>query len=236
MKRLTAVVLIFAFLFPFALAGCAEAEEKEYPLTFSRRLVSDELYGALAAGWEAWDAMDEESQWLSSQTPGWGKREFEDWSECIDFLGFPLPNPLETKSGLEKGTYVGMPIGFADAPRFEVSWYGTRDGVFETIGVVAGYRKGDIRIMMDAMLFGASPEEDAENGNVSSAQQLRQDYLENAREGTPYITRDSGVNYVAATAYVARGYVLYAIRCIGEPGMDAEVNSTLEGILPLFGD
>lgn len=235
MKRLTAFVLVFAFLCPFVLAGCGEAAEKEYPLPLSPRLISQELYGALAEGWASWDALSDESQRFSSQTPGWGKREFEDWSECTAFLGFPLPNPLETEPGLEKGTYVAMPVGFLNAPRFEVSWYGTRDGVFESISVNAGYRKGEIRICLDAMLFGVSPEEDAANGSVSSTQLLRQEYLENAQGDAPYITRDSSENYVAVTAYVAQGYVLYSIRCIGEPGMDAEVNSTLEEILPLFG-
>ena len=73
---------------------------------------------------------------------------------CETFSGLFIPNPAEECTWLEQAAYVAMPIGFMDAPRIMASWYGTEDGHVEWISVQGGYRNGDIRVAIDAMLYG----------------------------------------------------------------------------------
>ncbi len=73
---------------------------------------------------------------------------------CETFSGLFIPNPAEECTWLEQAAYVAMPIGFMDAPRIMASWYGTEDGHVEWISVQGGYRNGDIRVAIGAMLYG----------------------------------------------------------------------------------
>ena len=187
----------------------------------SEMISSDELgsgiYNALEKEWAAWNEKSEEQKMFSSHLPGHCYRQFDDWTECEEFLGFCIPNPLESSEWLEKGTYVGMPLGFADASRFYVSFYGTQEGQIEWIHVDSGYRDGEIRVTVNAQVEVDKPAETA-------------DAVE------PLITEDSGERYVARETLVVQGPVTYSIRVIGEPGMLSKVQETMEKVLPYFYD
>ena len=188
----------------------------------SEMISSDELgsgvYNALEKEWDAWNAKSEEQKMLSSHMPGNCYKSFDTWAECEEFLGVSLFNPLEDCEWLEKGTYVGMPLGFAGASRFSISFYGTNEGKVQWIFADSGYRDGDIRIMVNMQIFPDTMQENAKE-------------TEDAR-----ITEDSGERYVASEAALARGPVTYNIRVIGEPGTQTQVKETLEKVLPYFYD
>ena len=62
----------------------------------------------------------------------------------------------------------------------------------------------------------------------------RLEYLANTDGASPVVAEDSGERYVASTAYMAQGYVLYSVRVIGEPDMQDEVQNTLIELLTHF--
>lgn len=189
-------------------------EENSNQSMISSDMVGQGIYDRLQEDWAAWDAKSEMEQMISSHMPGHCYASFNDWTECEEFLGFEVFNPLEN-SDYEKATYVGMPEGYNDAPRFYVSFYGTKEGKAEHIYVDSGYRDGDIRITVNAQIFVDTPKE-----NVDDAK--------------PLITEDSGERYVATTAVLVRGPVTYSIRVIGNPNMQTQVKETLEKVLPYF--
>ena len=78
------------------------------------------------------------------------------------------------------------------------------------------------------------PAEDKSTDKGWSTELDRQWYLANVDSDSPIITEDSTEKYVANTAYLARGDVLYSIRVIGETTAQNEVQETLEQVLPCF--
>lgn len=211
-------LLIFLSLILIAsLSGCIKGVES-CPAASDNMITSDMLsqnvYDALQADWDEWNAKDEMERMLSSHMPGNIYREFDTWVECEEFLGFELFNPLEAGE-FEKGTFVGMPEGFHDASRFYVSVYGTKEGTVEWIFVDSGYRDGDVRITVSAHIYPDAPQK-----NI----------------GEQMITEDSGEQYVATSKTVVLGPVVYNIRVIGEENQWKEVRATLKKVLPYFED
>ena len=175
-------------------------------------MLSQSIYSALQADWDAWDAKDDMQKALSSHLPGHIYKGFDTWAECEEFLGFELVNPLEN-SEFEKGSYVGMPEGFNDASRFYVSVCGTKKGKVDWIFVDSGYRDGDVRITVNAHIY---PDKSIEI------------------MGEQMITEDSGERYVATSKTVTLGLVSYNIRVIGDAGEWDAVRATLKKVLPYF--
>lgn len=199
----------------------------------SADILGQDLYDALQSDWTSYDALSTEQKILFSHIPGNCKQGFDTWQDCETFIGFPIFNPLEASTWVEKGTYVGMPDGFLDAPRIEASWYGTRDGHVEWISIQSGYRHEEIRIVVNAKLYGDPlVEKSADSG--WSTELDRHWYFANADGDSPVITEDHTERYTAKTAYLAQGHVLYSIRVIGETSAQSEVQETLEQILPCF--
>lgn len=195
--------------------------------------VSQDVYDALQAEWDAWNRMSAEAQMLSSHMPGWCRRSFDGWAECEAFLGLSIPNPLEACDWLEQGTCAAMPLGFRDAPRVQAGWYGTEDGHVEWISAQAGYRNGQVRVTVDAMLYGDPADAKSPEGGWSSVELERQSYLESAEDAPP-VTSDRTENYFSNTAWRARGPVLYRLGVIGEPDMETQVEETMEQVLDAF--
>jgi len=175
-------------------------------------MLSQSIYAALQADWDAWDAKSDMEKAISSRMPGHIYKGFDTWAECEEFLGFELFNPLEN-SEFEKGSYVGMQEGFNGASRFYVSVSGTKEGEVEWIMVDSGYRDGDIRITVNAHIYPDAPQKDI---------------------GEQMITEDSGERYVATSKTVVLGPVVYGIRVIGDAGEWDAVRATLKKVLPYF--
>lgn len=227
MKRLLLVAISLLFL--AALSGCkgskscppadptpgAEASssgEENSGNMITSDILSQSIYAALKADWDAWDAKDDMEKAFSSGMPGHINKGFDTWAECEKFLGFELFNPLEN-SEFEKGSYVGMQEGFYGASRFYVSVSGTKEGEVEWIMVDSGYRDGDIRITVNAHIYPDAPQKDI---------------------GEQMITEDSGERYVATSKTVVLGPVVYGIRVIGDAGEWDAVRATLKKVLPYF--
>ena len=231
MKRLVLWIMTLSLL----MAACtAPHEGQQYlPELVAEGDFSEALYQALSDDWAAYDAMSEEEKMCSSHLPGWCSREFDEWEAVEQFVGLTIPNPLEELELLEKGTYVGMPLGFMNAPRFSVAWYGTREGHVEWVQINSGYRTGDIRVCLETALYSDSPESKSRERGWSVEHQ-RLNYLEEREGDKAVITTDGDSAYDTYMATLARGYALYTIHVIGEPGTREELYPVLEQLLPTF--
>ena len=201
--------LALALLCALMLAACAGSAAEPAEGSAAEALAQG-VRDALQEDWAAFDALSEEQKLASSHTPGYCLQDFEDWADCEAFLGLTLPNPLEGRAELEAATCVGMPEGYMDAPHVQASWYGTQDGEVEWLSVQSGYRLGQLRVILTAVLS-ADP----------AGEQ-------------PLTETDSGDRYTAATAGLTQGAIQYTLRVIGEPAMETEVQTALEKLLTCF--
>lgn len=212
------------------LAGCQADAESAAVDPIPQEALSQDLREALEEEWASWNALSEEEQIISSHVPGWCQRDFEDWAACEDFLGFSVPNPLEEADWLEQGTYVGMPLGFMDAPRVDLQWDGTEEGYVDWIRAEAGYRAGETRVMLSALLY----------GDPSKARHSDRDWTldlgKQTADGVLHVISENTERYCSRTAYLIRGGVLYDVHIVGEPDGRAEVEETLERALEAFSE
>ena len=215
------------------LTGCGAEYNCLDPI--SPDVLSQNVYDDLRYEWDAWNSFSLEEKALSSHSPGFCQRSFDDWAEWEAFLGFSIPNPLEESAWLEQATYVAMPIGFRDAPRIEASWYGTEDGHVEWISVQGGYRSGDIRVTINAMLYG-DPADTKPSDSRWSVELERKNYLAGLDDDPLQISSDRTDNYYSNTAYRAYGAILYCVRVTGDPDAQSQVERTLEQVLSDFSD
>lgn len=192
--------------------------------------LSQDLREALEAEWASWNALSEERQILSSHVPGWCQRGFEDWTACEDFLGFSVSNPLENCEWLEKGTYVAMPLGFMDAPRVDLQWDGTEEGYVDWANASAGYRAGETRVTVSALLYGDPAKAKFSDGNWT----LDLGKQDVPADGVLHVISENTERYCFRKAYLIRGGVLYDVHVVGEPDGKAEVEETLERALEAF--
>ena len=178
---------------------------------------------------------------LSSRTPGYGQRNFGSWAEWEEFLGLAVLNPLETCPWLEQGTYAGMPLlgyrdlGLRDAPRVSASWYGTEDGFVERVSASAGYRDGEVRVMLSAGLYG-DPEDHPLSPVGEAFERERQAYLAEPEDVPAEIVSRSSERYYANETYLIRGSVLYRLNIVGEPGAQEQVEDTMSRVLERFAE
>lgn len=198
----------------------------------SQEALSQDLREALEAEWASWNALSEEEQILSSHVPGWCQRGFEDWAACEDFLGFSVPNPLEDCGWLEKGTYAAMPLGFMDAPRVDLQWDGAEEGYVDWVDAGAGYRAGETRVMLSALLCGDPAKFKLSVGNWT----LDLEKQDVPADGVLHVISEDTERYCSRTAYLIRGGVLYDVHIVGEPDGKAEVEETLERALGAFSE
>ena len=213
------------------LTGCQANDNCLEPI--SPASLSQNVYDDLHYEWDTWNSLSQEEKMVSGHLPGCCQRSFDDWAECEAFLGFSIPNPLEECTWLEQATYVGMPIGFQNTPCIKASWYGTEAGHVEWISVDSGYRNGDIRVIISAMLYG-NPTDTKSSNSVSSVELERQNYLANLNDGPLQISSDCTANYYSNTAYQAYGNILYRFRVIGTPDIPLQVEHTMEQVVNAF--
>ena len=231
-----AVCLLSGLICMAGLTGCAGREEQAKdpgPELISADMLAKDVRDALQKEWSSYNRLSAEEKMLSSHFPGVCYERFSDWAACEEFLGMSVPNPLEETAWLDHGTYVGMPEGFQDAPNVRVSLYGTREGHVEWLSVESGYRDNEIRVTMDAMLYG-NPAEGISTDSGWSVELERQSYIANVDDDPVLITADSGEQYVSHTAYLVQGHVLYRVSVIGDLNLQEHVQETLENVLSEF--
>lgn len=215
------------------LTGCQSNPNCLEPI--SSDSISQDVYHDLQHEWDSWNLLSQESKMLFSHSPGYCQRSFDNWAECETFLGFFIPNPAEECTWLEQATYVAMPVGFMDAPRIEASWYGTEDGHVEWISVQSGYRNGDIRVTIDAMLYG-DPADTKPSDSGWSTEIERQNYLEDVDDAQLQISSETSNEYFSNTAYQAYGNILYRFQVIGNPDAQSQVENTLDQVIAAFSE
>ena len=230
MKKIWTLLFVLTTIL---LTGCQSNQNCLEPI--SSDSISQDVYNDLQHEWDSWNLLSQERKLLSSSLPGYCQRSFDDWAECETFLGFFIPNPAEECTWLEQATYVAMPVGFMDAPRVEASWYGTEDGQVEWISVQGGYRNGDIRVIIDAMLYG-DPADTKPSDSGWSTEIERQNYLENADNAKLQISSETTNKYFSNTAYQAYGNILYRFQVIGNPDAQSQVENTLDQVVAVFSE
>ena len=224
--RQTVCLLLIACLL---LAGCgkpAEMDKTQIPWVVPSELLGQPIKDALKKDWDNWNNKDFHQKVVSSHLPGAGHQSFDSWAECEAFVGLTVPNPLETCDFLEKGTYVGMPVGFADAPRMEVSWFGTEDGHLCMVTLSAGYYCGDVRMQFFAKVYGDPPE--GKDRHPTDA--MRTGYLEHTGGTDAYIVDDA----YGCNGTLAKGHVLYHVNVIGSGEQMDAARAMLDRILALL--
>lgn len=194
---------------------------------------SDAMRQALREDLDAYLAMSQEHRFSSSTMPGYCIRDFDDWNEVEQFVGIPIPNPLENLDTLEKGCWAGTPVSYNGASRFHVTWYGNPEGHIHWASIDSGYRRGDVRVCVNAGLYSDPPgSNDLEA--ASSIGQRRLVYLSQCPNGETIITEDRGIEFEARTGILTRGPILYSIRVIGELGTGDALEALLKELLPHF--
>ena len=231
MKRCLTMLLVLCLV--LGLLACSAGSKEPGPKLVVEGAYSDELYQALKADWDAYNALSELDRMASSHLPGHCYREFGDWAEVEAFVGLELPNPLEELETLEKGNWAAAPLGFNGAERFHVSWYGTADGHVQGVQIDSGYRRGELRVGVYAAVY-SDPAESKSPEKGWSVEHERLRYLEAREAGEPVITADSGEKYEAIQGMLARGHALYTVRVMGKLGTAEEIDALLEELLPYF--
>lgn len=221
MKRVNFLILFIFCL--TGLTGCTKGVEscpaepsnaESVQTIITSDMLGQGVYDTLEEEWAAWNKKDETERMLSSHIPGICYKNFDTLEECEEFLGFGMDSPLED-SDFEKASFVGMPEGHNDAPRFYVSFYGEATEQVQWISVDSGYRDGDIRITVNAQVYVDTALEAPETQELS-------------------ITEDSGGQFVANSVTIIQGPVIYNIRVIGDPNHKEEVKETLQKVMECF--
>lgn len=234
MKKLVAFLLSAAVSI-FSLTGCSgqSPAEGSEPEPISADMLAPEIYDAMREEWASYDALDPKQQMVSSYFPGICHESFSDWADCEEYLGIPVPNPLEEAAWLEHGAHTGENAGSQGAAHVQVVMRGSRSGQVEWLDIRSGYRDGDITVTLDAMLYGG-PAESADAARGWSVEAARQFYLANAGGGSVVTAESSGGHYVSRTAYLARGHALYLVCVTGTPSLESRVVETLDNVLSEF--
>ena len=116
---------------------------------------SDEINKAITERWKEWNSKDAMTKALSSTTPGFFAKSFENWDEAVAFTGFEPWNPFEKASWAEKMNYTGADIKTGDILEhccFEGN--GNRKGELESGTLASGYAFDGVRIAYRVILAG----------------------------------------------------------------------------------
>ena len=231
MKKWLSMILISCLL----LAGCskpAQIDKSKTPWVVPSELLGQSIKDALQKDWDWWNGLGKNQLYYSPIDAASGHQSFDSWTDCEEFVGLTVPNPLESCDWLEKGTYVGMPIGFADASRMEVSWHGDQEGHFCKVTLCAGYYTGDIRLQFWASVYGDPAE--TVDGRRHMDDAMRTDYLEHTGGTGAYIEEEGPGRYGCSTGTLAKGHVLYYVNVVG-PGDKPEASrAMLDRVLELL--
>lgn len=228
-------------------------EESSYSVCGTVRTVPDadfsqELHQLLEEDWADWWAKSEMERMLSSSLPGAPYREYETWAEGVEFLGVELANPLEEADWLEKTTYNGTLEGKQELTRHcRTSFGGNADGKVVTAAQTAGYRAGEIRLVLRAELRTEYAGETADGGQTVETGAV---WTEAVNMYANSIAMPDGQDaalvvsqprredsYVSIDAYFIQDGLLYSLSVIGPDGGDeavAAVRTVLEQALDCF--
>ena len=231
MKRWIGLLLTLCLL----LAGCgkpAQIDKSQTPWVVPSELLGQSIKDALQKDWDWWNGLGKNQLYYSPIDAASGHQSFDSWTDCEEFVGLIVPNPLESCDFLEKGTYVGMPIGFADASRMEVSWHGDQEGHFCKVTLCAGYYSGDVRLQFWAKVYGDPVE--TVDGRRHMDDAMRTDYLEHTGGTGAYIEEEGPGRYGCCSGTLAKGHVLYYVNVVG-PGDKPEASrAMLDRVLELL--
>lgn len=205
---------------------------------------SDEIQAIMA---EVPAKAAQQNSLLMSTMPGYWFGTFDSWTECEDFVGFPLRNPLEEAELLEMANYAAIP---RDAETLDenrrrhcaVTLNGNAAGELQSVQAETGYLLGEIRIQMSVYLY---PEGSCVEPGTGAAWIGEADFtLTSGVTGSeaPYslVVTETPENeyyndFSSADAYFMLDNGLYTLHAVA-PGRDSggEAKAALEKLLELF--
>lgn len=205
---------------------------------------SDEIQAIMA---EVPAKAAQQNSLLMSTMPGYWFGTFDSWTECEDFVGFPLRNPLEEAELLEMANYAAIP---RDAETLNenrrrhcaVTLNGNAAGELQSVQAETGYLLGEIRIQMSVYLY---PEGSCVEPGTGAAWIGEADFtLTSGVTGSeaPYslVVTETPENeyykdFSSADAYFMLDNGLYTLHAVA-PGRDSggEAKAALEKLLELF--
>ena len=125
---------------------------------------SDAMYEEVNKNWSKWNSMDAMSKALSSSSPGYCYRYFDNWVELNSYLGFELWNPLELHSWLEprRNPFEDIPKN-AMYTRYELTWMGNEGKDIVQAMADAAYTCESVRVSLQIT---AAARRDVPDGTV----------------------------------------------------------------------
>lgn len=211
--------------------------------SFSTEDFSPQVQEALDADWEKWESMDPEWQTLSSWMPGMLFRYFDTWEEAETFLGISLDNPLEDVDWLEKGNYSAIA---KDAPSLttedsrmhcEVTIYDNGGGEVDGGSVSAGYRVGEIRVILSPSLR-VDSDLDAHHALWNGLVRFQTDTYQMRDGQTAVIVgtkQPMGRDYISQDVHFVWDGLLYDLHLVAPVEQEEELQQVTWEVLDCFG-
>lgn len=204
----------------------------------SRDMLSRELAADLEEDFARWDAESDRPRVFSSYGPGGLTRAFDDWDAAEAYLGCAVDNPLEGAAWL-RAYWSGWDTSESDDADWrrhvELVVVAGRAGV-QTASLHAGYRDGETRVQLQAMLF-------FDRGTFDVSPSWPEYMSFDAEPDGDTLTirakpadARSPYSRASATLWLARGGILYRIdaNSTGGANDEAAVRATLDRLRAAF--
>lgn len=204
---------------------------------------SDAVTSAVA---EVSQKMAEQDPILNS-SPGYWFRTFDSWTDCEEFVGFPLDNPLELTGLLETANYSAIAqnaesLDEESRRHCAVALRGNAEGELQHLTVDTGYLMGEIRIQMTVSLYPEGSGMEPGTGASWNGEAGFEVTSSVTGGGIPYTLvatetpkNDYYNDFSSADAYFILENGLYTLHAVS-PGRNsgADVKAALEELLALF--
>lgn len=195
--------------------------------------IGQELKDKIEDEWGTYNDLTEMQRWASSKLWGLVGLRCDNWAECESAIGFPLYNPLESVSALDKVDDL-----ITDGSHIRVMAESISDETLKGITVNAEYRYGRLQVTLTATV--CSEEQEYTTGGAIVGIAEFEQRVSTTGSGipvlivTPIVENNLGYfseDYYAPTAYWVRNGVFYSLRVKGLEENSREIREAVDFIL-----
>lgn len=214
--------------------------EAELPATdFSS--IGQTLEDKIEQEWQTLNNMTREQLITSSHLWGVVGVQADSWSECEAIVGFPINNPLESMTWLNKTGYFGVESTDPTMPAKHIEITAnaaTPDRKLNSINITSGYNVDGIRVTLTATLIAESKKHTT--GSVTNGYATFEQDTVDAGSGFPMLivttnetnnTEYYNEDYFDPTAYWVKDNVFYTLRVLGVEAEKNIIQDTLNRII-----
>ena len=195
--------------------------------------LSDKVQNKVKAEWNTYDNMTPWEHALSSHLFGIVYMDAASWEQCEADLGIEVYNPIMGVSWLTATDSYGGISTQPNAPHVETTVYATAmsDRQIDELHITAGYKAGDVRVMLHAKVHRESGNYSTGLTGLSRANFVSENLTTGS--GAPVLVTgsDENVDYSNLTAWWVQENVFYLLRVVGQKNEDVQVRTTLEKLL-----